>query len=125
MQLTDMLGARYDIFSGQVMSGAGTSREPSLEISDLTGNSLGNLDAFVERCNSEFVGLEMNLSAFLEAMIPVERRDEFIAEEKPTSSKSVYDNSQPYVIEFSPDPPLVLPRYGSASRLTDEYGHLF
>ncbi|MGB0344251.1 MAG: hypothetical protein ACPGGJ_02560 [Coraliomargarita sp.] len=124
MQFSDMQGGRYEVYAGQAISGAGTFLQLSLEISDLTERSRGTLAVFAERCGVEADALEARSASMLEAMSPVYLAEETAAPVN-ASSDAGLDDRQPYVIEFSPSPRLLLPRYGTTRRLSESEARLF
>lgn len=113
----DRSGRDYRIEAGQTLTGAGDSFEPSLEISDLTGSVQDKLAAFVQNCNRGLKSIEDNPQLFFQEMIEVRNNDR-----KKKRSESmpadVNDGSEPYIIEFSANPSLLIPRYGVAGQLS-------
>lgn len=125
IQLIDNAGVSFDITSGQCITGAGTSFKPLFEVSDLTQRSQEVLAAFTRRCSKELVALEKYSKDLLEAMEPVFFSGQASFAKEPVTLRPAESEKRPYVIEFSPNPPPVLPRYGTVRSLSDEEARLY
>ncbi|MGC6456034.1 MAG: hypothetical protein ACON39_01980 [Coraliomargaritaceae bacterium] len=120
IRFTDRSGESYMIQGNQVIMGAGSSSNPSLEISDLDERMADKMEAFVVRCRSELSALDENSMEWLSQMSLVSGLTEAFDADPPKNFANP-EGKKPYVIEFSPKPKLLIPRYGIVqSLLSDE-----
>jgi hypothetical protein len=111
LHLTDLSGERYRIETNQVITGAGSSLKPSLEISELNERMSERLAAFILRCRDEFSDIESDSEAWLGQMNLISTI-QIIEDADAFDAKENSEEKQPYIIEFSPRPRLFIPRYG-------------
>ncbi len=124
LELTDLSGEHYSIETDQAITGAGSSINPSLEISDLDERMSGRLGAFVLRCRDELSEVDENPQEWLSQMSIISMmqdrvlRDDFVLRTNP-------EGKQPYIIELSFRPRLFIPRYGVSRALSEDDEELY
>ncbi|WP_148216356.1 hypothetical protein [Coraliomargarita akajimensis] len=115
VRFSDHQGAQYYANEAQMLSGAGTSYAPSLEISDITRRVREHFIDYEARSQTVFAGEEIDLG-FAEVYAPIQTAERGVIE-APVSDAG----EDPIVIEYLPHPRPLVPHQAKSGLISAAY----
>lgn len=128
LRFTDQNGQQYFASDRQLLSGVGTSYEPSLEIAEMTRRMVEDFDLFTAKVEAVLGPEQGGQDAFAEQMLRVPSVQNAAVEEEPPAAApetSPAEGQHPIVIEFVPAAKELVPFRGEARPLSQREAALF